>query len=89
MEMHQHIGKWGNSLGLRIPAVMAESMGLKQGDDVRICVEDNALVIKRIHVSPLPVFDIEAACAGYADCDPVPDDVEPFLNAVPVGREPI
>jgi antitoxin component of MazEF toxin-antitoxin module len=87
METHQYIGKWGNSLGLRIPAVMAESIGLRQGDDVRIWVEDNALIIKRGHISSLPVFDLEAACAEYANCDPIPKDIEPFLNAAPVGRE--
>lgn len=32
----QKVSKWGNSLGVRIPSRMAESMDLKQGDSVRL-----------------------------------------------------
>jgi antitoxin MazE len=32
------VSKWGNSLAIRIPAVVAEAMGLKEGDDVEVTV---------------------------------------------------
>ncbi len=32
------VAKWGNSLAVRIPAVVAEALELKEGDDVEIRV---------------------------------------------------
>lgn len=34
------VGKWGNSLAIRLPAVVVEVMGLKEGDEVRVEVAD-------------------------------------------------
>ncbi|MGN6481800.1 AbrB/MazE/SpoVT family DNA-binding domain-containing protein [Luteibacter sp.] len=28
------VSKWGNSLGIRLPAAVVEALGLKEGDDV-------------------------------------------------------
>jgi antitoxin MazE len=36
------IAKWGNSLAVRLPAVVVEAMGLKEGDDVKIGVAGSA-----------------------------------------------
>lgn len=30
------VGKWGNSLAVRLPAVVVEALGLKEGDDIAI-----------------------------------------------------
>jgi antitoxin MazE len=30
------VAKWGNSLAVRLPAVVVEAMGLKEGDDIEI-----------------------------------------------------
>jgi antitoxin MazE len=91
MELHQEISKWGNSLGLRIPSIMAESIGLRHGDDVSISVKDNSIVItpskKPTLEARLADFDMETACKGYAHCDPIPDDVQEFIDMPPVGRE--
>lgn len=32
------VGKWGNSLAIRIPAVVAEALDLREGDEVEIRV---------------------------------------------------
>ncbi len=32
------VSKWGNSLAVRLPAAVVETLGLKEGDDVRISV---------------------------------------------------
>jgi antitoxin component of MazEF toxin-antitoxin module len=91
MELHQELGKWGNSLGLRIPSVVAESMGLRQGDDVSIVIKDNAIIItpskQPTLEEQLAGFDIEAACKAYVRCDPIPDDALDFIRMEPVGRE--
>ena len=30
------VGKWGNSLAVRLPATIVEALGLKEGDDIEI-----------------------------------------------------
>ena len=30
------VGKWGNSLAVRLPAAVAEALGLKEGDEIQI-----------------------------------------------------
>jgi antitoxin MazE len=33
-----HVAKWGNSLAVRLPAVVVEALGLKEGDEIEIHV---------------------------------------------------
>ncbi len=44
--MRTHVMKWGNSLGVRIPRVYAESVGLRPGTPVEIVAHDAELVIR-------------------------------------------
>ena len=30
------VGKWGSSLGVRLPATVVEALGVKEGDDIEI-----------------------------------------------------
>jgi len=32
------VSKWGNSLAVRLPAVVVDTLGLKEGDDIEILV---------------------------------------------------
>jgi antitoxin MazE len=34
------VTKWGNSLGIRIPAAVVDALDLKEGDDIEIVVAD-------------------------------------------------
>ncbi len=34
------VGKWGNSLAVRLPAAVVEALGLKEGDDIVLDVAD-------------------------------------------------
>ncbi|MFL5285442.1 MAG: AbrB/MazE/SpoVT family DNA-binding domain-containing protein [Rhodopila sp.] len=34
------VGKWGNSLAVRLPASVVEGLGLKEGDDIEIEIAD-------------------------------------------------
>lgn len=45
----QVVTKWGDSLGLRIPASMAKKAGLAAGTKVAIAFIDGALIIKPEH----------------------------------------
>ncbi len=91
MEIRQEIGKWGNSLGLRIPSMLVESLGIKQGDDVRLTVEGHALIVtpskEHSFEEQLASFDMDAACRHYEDCDPIPDDALALIHDDAIGRE--
>ena len=43
--MSTNIGKWGNSLGLRIPSSIAEQIHLHEGDEVALSVEGSRLIV--------------------------------------------
>jgi antitoxin MazE len=45
--MHTHITKWGNSLGIRIPKYLTQSLHLKEGMPISINRENDYLVIRR------------------------------------------
>ena len=44
--MHSRIGLWGSSCALRLPKMAVESLGLKEGEEVNLQLEDGALVIR-------------------------------------------
>ena len=33
-----HVSKWGNSLAIRLPAAVVDTLGLKEGDDIEVVV---------------------------------------------------
>ena len=40
------VQKWGNSLGLRIPAAIASEMRIKRGTPVTLRIEEGALTVR-------------------------------------------
>jgi len=45
--MQFQIKKWGNSLGIRIPKVLAEKVGFFEGTPVELRLSDDAIIIRR------------------------------------------
>lgn len=45
--MLMSVTKWGNSLGLRIPRVIADKIGIHEGATVDISIENHHIVIKK------------------------------------------
>ncbi|HEX5273336.1 MAG TPA: AbrB/MazE/SpoVT family DNA-binding domain-containing protein [Gemmataceae bacterium] len=45
--MQAQIGKWGNSLAVRIPSAYAKGLNLAEGTEVDIVVVDGGLLLKR------------------------------------------
>ena len=43
--MHTVVQKWGNSLGIRIPAIYAKELNLRSGNPVEIIKEDGRIII--------------------------------------------
>lgn len=45
------IQKWGNSLGIRIPKALAIKLGLEEGTEIDLDIEEDKLIIKRKQIS--------------------------------------
>lgn len=45
--MHAHITKWGNSLGIRIPRILADKIGIRAGTPVDVSLDDHHIVISK------------------------------------------
>ncbi len=45
--MQTHVGKWGNSLAVRIPAAFAREAGLEEGAAVDLAVSEGQLIVTR------------------------------------------
>lgn len=45
---HATIGKWGKSLGVRLPADAARALGLEAGSEVEIVAGERELVVRPI-----------------------------------------
>jgi antitoxin MazE len=76
--MHATIGKWGNSLGLRIPRGIAQDANMTEGVEVDIRVEDGRLIVE-----PLQGERLESLVAQIT---PENRHGEAFSDG-PVGRE--
>ncbi len=74
------IQKWGNSLALRIPKAFADSVGLGNGTEVKLIMEDEKLIIVR---SPASHPDLEALLERVTS-ENVHEEID-FGD--PVGRE--
>jgi len=46
------VGKWGNSLGVRLPKALVEDLGLEEGSDVRMCAGADGMI--EVSKSPEP-----------------------------------
>jgi antitoxin MazE len=47
-QVELNIRKWGNNLGVRLPAAVAKAAGLRADQRVRIVVEDGIVMIKPV-----------------------------------------
>lgn len=78
--MQTKIQRWGNSLAIRIPKPIAEEVGLEQGGEVDLRVEEGGLSLRP--VTP-PEYDLETLVAQITD-ENRHDEVD-FGD--PVGKE--
>ncbi len=73
--MRTRVRKWGNSLGVRIPSVLAEDAHLADGAEVEVTVRDGQLVI-------VPVLSLAELVAGIT-----PENLPELVDDVPRGGE--
>ncbi len=41
------VAKWGNSLAVRLPAELVRELGLKEGDQIELVRDDDAVRVRR------------------------------------------
>lgn len=58
--MRSKLVKWGNSLGLRLPKVFADDLGLRAGSELEINLEEGRVVIEPVVRPPLVLEDLLA-----------------------------
>jgi antitoxin MazE len=46
------VSKWGNSLAVRLPAVVVDTLGLKEGDNIEIVTCSRALKLRQFIALP-------------------------------------
>ncbi|OGT69790.1 MAG: PbsX family transcriptional regulator [Gammaproteobacteria bacterium RIFCSPLOWO2_02_FULL_57_10] len=73
------IKQWGNNLGVRLPAAVARAAQLHVDQRVRISVEDGAVIIRPLKITPT----LEERLAQF---DPVRHAGE-IMQAEPLGAE--
>jgi len=47
MEATMQVAKWGNSLAVRLPSALVRELGLKEGDQIDLVKDDNAVKVRR------------------------------------------
>lgn len=63
--MKSQIGKWGNSLAIRIPKNAVEALALEANTSIEVVVEDGKLVLTP--VTDLPELSLEELLAQVQD----------------------
>ena len=60
---HSVVGRWGKNLAIRVPADVARTIGLSDGEAVDVETQDGDLVIRRRAAHARARRDAEAAAA--------------------------
>ena len=63
--MQGQIGKWGNSLALRIPSAVAQEAAVSEGKSVEISVESGRIIITPI--AKAPRYTLDELVAGITE----------------------
>ena len=80
--MKVKLRKWGNSLGLRIPAKIAQSIGLEESSTVELIESGKSLIIKKKED-----IDLDELLTSIPDDFEYPEDVRDFVESADVGEE--
>jgi antitoxin MazE len=48
MEVAMQVAKWGNSLAVRLPAELVRELGLKEGDQIDLRMDEGAMAVRRV-----------------------------------------
>jgi antitoxin MazE len=48
VEVAMQVAKWGNSLAVRLPAELVRELGLKEGDQIDLRMDDGGMAVRRL-----------------------------------------
>lgn len=83
--MQAKLAKWGNSLGVRIPAPVLSEMKLEAGSTVEITAEGGELRLRPVKPARRKRYTLDELLKGLT-----PDKVHPEIDWGPdVGRESV
>ena len=83
--MQTTVSQWGNSLGVRIPKSLLESLEIKKGTKVSFSLRKNKIVLEPVlENSQDEEVDLDALLAQI-DPNNIPED--PWKDVKPVGNE--
>jgi antitoxin MazE len=71
---------WGNSLALRIPAVLAKDLFITPGTKADLSIKDGRIIIKPIIID----YSFDALMAGVTE-----ENINQGINTSPIGKEDI
>lgn len=83
MKLKVKLKKWGNSLGLRIPYQIVDSLKIAENSQVNLMVVGDRLIIEKEDIQP----SLDEILDSIPDGFEYPDDVAEFVNGESVGRE--
>ena len=64
-DIELQIGKWGNSLGIRLPKHISEILRLRPKDKVSCAIENGKLILKPVR--PVKKYDLEELLSKVED----------------------
>lgn len=68
--MTTKIQKWGNSLGIRIPAKLLESLGIVEGDILEITEYNGSIILKKQEILTIEERIEDYEPFSYTEWDP-------------------
>ena len=83
MKIQVELKKWGNSLGLRIPYQIVDSLDITENSKVNLEIEGNRLIIEKETEKP----NLDAILDSIPEDFEYPNDIAEFTNSEPVGNE--
>ncbi len=79
--MIAQVARWGNSLALRIPNALAQTLSVREGKSVSLLIEDGRLIVTPIET--VPVYKLDELLAGIT-----PETLHAEVDyGEPVGNE--
>lgn len=80
--MEIELRKWGNSIGLRIPRKIAQSMGLDESSTIELIQSGETLIIKK-----KKAIALDELIASMPNDFEYPEDVRDFVESRCQGKE--
>lgn len=79
--MIAQVARWGDSLALRIPHALAQTLAVEEGKSVELTIEDGRLVV--CPIDEKPAYRLEELLAGLT-----PENLHAEVDhGAPVGNE--